>query len=532
MIRSIIRLAKYYRYAGNIKSLNNIFQEEYFRENGYKNYHDIPENKRFELNNYIQEKSKEIEDQLKKDLKNNIQYISWFYDIIKSKEKSLDDYKEIINIILEFNKIKNSLNLTKDEKNIQNYKTFSDLQKFVVNFKEENKKYNKTDFPLIYSNSKYNLYKIDKSNKDKFQELYGKNGYNLAWCIANKNQSYFNQYLKEYGGYYILWLTNNNKPFALFHDGSSQFKDIHNHELEDDSEEVLDGLAKGCKPTNFENDLEYYKISLIKYQNPNIRDNELFVKLYPNAKLNSDGSIDVNGYVYIDKEFVKDGKLTIKFNKVNGSFNCDRLELVSLEGCPEYIENSFDCSDNQLKNLEGCPKYVGGIFDCSYNELINLDELPKEIKGDIYLSNNNFSIESHPKIFCIKNKKATLNSDGTIDVNDDVHSLNLKYFVKDGKLTIKFNQVNGEFYCNNLKLISLEGCPKIVNGSFDCSNNKLINLKGCPEYIKNDCHCENNIINTLKYVPEFCFNLYLAYNPIKITDEMKEEFNYPININN
>ena len=653
MIRSIIRLAKYYRYAGNIKSLNNIFQEEYFENNGYRNYHDVSENKKFELNEYIKSRSKEIEDKLKKDLKNNSQYISWFYDIIKSKEKSLDDYKEIINIILEFNKIKNSLNLTKDEKNIQNYKTF------VINFKEKNKKYNKIDFPLIYSNSKYNLYKITEKEKDEFQDLYGKDGFNVAWCVVDKDLSYFTGYLKEYGDYYILWLTKNKKPFALFHNGSSQFKDIHNHELKDDSKEVLDGLSNGCKPTNFEEDLKYYQIPLIKYKNPDISDSELFVKLNPNAKLNSYGSIDVNGNINSSnlKHFVKDGKLiikfnkvngefycsnleltsllgcpkivkvrfdcshnnltslkgcpkyvggnfncsynkltnldyfprkingelyhygnnfpielhskifcitykksilnsdetidyngniiveqlgcfvlnnklTIKFNKVNGDFNCSYLGLTSLEGCPEYVEGNFDCSYNHLTSLEGCPKHVGGIFDCSYNELINLDELPKEIKGDIYLSNNNFSIESHPKIFCIKNKKATLNSDGTIDVNDDVHSLNLKYFVKDGKLTIKFNQVNGEFYCNNLKLISLEGCPKIVNGSFDCSNNKLINLKGCPEYIKNDCHCENNIINTLKYVPEFCFNLYLAYNPIKITDEMKEEFNYPININN
>ena len=407
MIKSIIKLAKYYRYAGNIKSLNNIFQEEYFENNGYRNYHDVSENKKFELNEYIKSRSKEIEDKLKKDLKNNSQYISWFYDIIKSKEKNLDDYKEIINIILEFNKIKNSLNLTKEEKNIQNYKSFDELHNFIINFKEENKKYNKVDFPLIYSNSKYNLYKIDKEDKEKFQDLYGKNGYNLAWCVADKNQSYFDDLVKI--GYYILWLTKNNKPFALFHDGSHQFKDIHNHELEDDSKEVLDGLLNGCKLTNFASDLKYYKIPLIKYQNPNTNDTELFLESYEKSKLNSDGSIDVN---------------------------------------------------------------------------------------------------------------------------DDVHSLNLKYFVKDGKLTIKFNQVNGEFYCNNLKLISLEGCPKIVNGSFDCSNNKLINLKGCPEYIKNDCHCENNIINTLKYVPEFCFNLYLAYNPIKITDEMKEEFNYPININN
>lgn len=633
MIRSIIRLAKYYRYAGNIKSLNNIFQEEYFRENGYKNYHDIPENKRFELNNYIQEKSKEIEDQLKKDLKNNIQYISWFYDIIKSKEKSLDDYKEIINIILEFNKIKNSLNLTKDEKNIQNYKTFSDLQKFVVNFKEENKKYNKTDFPLIYSNSKYNLYKIDKSNKDKFQELYGKNGYNLAWCIANKNQSYFNQYLKEYGGYYILWLTNNNKPFALFHDGSSQFKDIHNHELEDDSEEVLDGLAKGCKPTNFENDLEYYKISLIKYKNPDISDSELFVKLNPNAKLNKDGTIDYDGYVYLSKDFVKDGKILIKFNKVNGGFYCNNLKLISLKGCPKYVKGnfvcdrnqlinldgcpeyvegrflcghnkittlkgspkavkSFDCSNNRLKNLEGapkyvnedficcsnelesligCPDYIGKNLDLSYNKLTKLDCMPKNFNGIISFYHNNFNDNDiYTTLFVTNYKNAKLNANNEIIFDGSLYPILLSNYIEDGKLLIKFDEVNGRFSCYNLNLKSLDGCPKKVAGSFDCSCNQLTSLNGCPEYVGKvfDCsynklislkHCPNNIeddfncsnnnltnlegcpkyvkgifdctdnnIKSLDYSPQKCEKLYIFDNPIEITDETRNQFDYEI----
>lgn len=567
MIRSIIKLAKYYRYAGNIKSLNNIFQEEYFRKNGYKSYNDIPENKRIELNNYIQEKSKEIEDKLKKDLKNNIQYISWFYDIIKSKEKDLEnDYKEVINTILEFNKIKNSLNLSKEEKNIQNYKTFSDLQKFVVNFKEENKQYNKIDFPLIYSNSKYNLYKIDKSNKEKFQELYGKDGFNVAWCVVDKDLSYFTGYLKEYGDYYILWLTKNKKPFALFHNGSSQFKDIHNHELEDDSNEVLDGLSNGCKPTNFEEDLKYYKIPLIKYKNPDISDSELFVKLNPNAKLNSDGTIDVNGNINSLnlKHFVKDGKLTIKFNQVNGEFYCSNLGLISLEGCPKYVNGNFYCSNNQLinlkysprhvkagffcfknkltslsecpqkinstfdcsynnltnlknspkyigidfncsnnnlTNLEGCPEYVGNNFYGSNNKLISLNIIPKTINGCMYFVNNDLNDESYAKLFVINNKKATLNQNNTIDYNGNITSTKLKYFIKNGELIVKFNKVSGMFICYNMNLTSLKGCPKEVDGSFDCSSNQLTSLEGCPKYVGKYFDCSNNKLTSLQYSP-------------------------------
>ena len=199
--------------------------------------------------------------------------------------------------------------------------------------------------------------------------------------MADKNENHFDELVKK--GYYILWLTKNKKPFALFHNGSHQFKDIHNDPLEDDSKEVLDGLSNGCKPTDFEEDLKYYQIQLIKRQNPNIRDNELFVKLNSNAKLNSDGSIDYDGSVlrYMLKYFIKNGKLTIKFNKVSIWFDCSNLKLISLDGCPKYVGDDFGCSNNKLTSLEGCPKYVNGFFDCSYNKITNLDYAPEKCIG-------------------------------------------------------------------------------------------------------------------------------------------------------
>lgn len=59
--------------------------------------------------------------------------------------------------------------------------------------------------------------------------------------------------------------------------------------------------------------------------------------------------------------------ISIKFNKVAGSFCCAGNRLESLEGCPDYVGGDFDCRDNRIYTLEGCPKYVGGNFLCNEN---------------------------------------------------------------------------------------------------------------------------------------------------------------------
>ena len=58
----------------------------------------------------------------------------------------------------------------------------------------------------------------------------------------------------------------------------------------------------------------------------------------------------------------------------------------------------------------------------------------------------------------------TINPDGSIDVNG---SVNL-FYEKLKKLPLKFNKVNGNFYCNDNQLTTLEGSPKEVNGVFWC----------------------------------------------------------------
>jgi hypothetical protein len=91
----------------------------------------------------------------------------------------------------------------------------------------------------------------------------------------------------------------------------------------------------------------------------------------------------------------------------------------------------------------------------------------------------------------------TINDDGTIDVDGNVH-LSGRGLTK---LTLKFRNVSGDFYCYDNKLTTLEGCPQSVVGSFYCSNNQLTTLEGSPRSVGGSFFCYNNKLTTLEESP-------------------------------
>jgi hypothetical protein len=132
--------------------------------------------------------------------------------------------------------------------------------------------------------------------------------------------------------------------------------------------------------------------------------------------INMDGSIDVRGDVDLSSRMLT--KIPIKFNVVDGFFNCNDNYITSLEGCPIEVGGAFYCDYNQLKTLGYFPKKVGGNIWCDHNQLTSL-------KG------------------CVK-------------------------------------RVNGNFLCGDNKLLSLEYSPVEIDNSFDCSSNELTTLEYCP----------------------------------------------------
>ena len=86
-----------------------------------------------------------------------------------------------------------------------------------------------------------------------------------------------------------------------------------------------------------------------------------------NYTINDDGSIDVDGDVYINDEGLTELPLT--FNKVTGVFNCDDNKLTTLKGSPKSVGGGFDCDGNKLTDLKGSPKSIGGKFYCRNNPI-------------------------------------------------------------------------------------------------------------------------------------------------------------------
>lgn len=134
--------------------------------------------------------------------------------------------------------------------------------------------------------------------------------------------------------------------------------------------------------------LVYLRTSL-ESQSSDVRNTTMKNIDFPsNWHLNSDGSYDVYGSVILSKKYVRNGKLTVKFGKVTGTFKARGIGLTSLEGCPKEVGGEFDCSENQLTSLKGAPEKVGGTFDCSDNKLTSLESAPKEIGyGFVYAHN-------------------------------------------------------------------------------------------------------------------------------------------------
>ena len=124
-----------------------------------------------------------------------------------------------------------------------------------------------------------------------------------------------------------------------------------------------------------------------------------------NYTINTDGSIDVNDYVWLYRNGLT--KLPLKFNKVNGWFDCSDNNLISLEGSPVEVNNGFNCRFNKLTSFEYAPRIIRGGFSCSDNNIKSFEYFPSYVKGYFYCFNN--SIYEVWKLFGDTSKIELLN---------------------------------------------------------------------------------------------------------------------------
>lgn len=111
---------------------------------------------------------------------------------------------------------------------------------------------------------------------------------------------------------------------------------------------------------------------------------------------------------------IKDGKLVVKFGRIDGDFNINGVgydeKLTSLEGFPTYVKDVLDISFNEITSLEGIGEFRA--LEAASNKLTSLKGLPSHIKGFIAVDNNQITtmVGGPTKIdgyFDISNNKLT-----------------------------------------------------------------------------------------------------------------------------
>lgn len=203
-----------------------------------------------------------------------------------------------------------------------------------------------------------------------------------------------------------------------------------------------------------------------------------------NYSVTSNFQVNVYGSVNL-KGKLKNKRLPVEFDLVDGYFDISDNGLVSLEGCPNHVTKDFNCSNNNLDILFGAPQKVGD-FNCSFNKLKDLSYAPKEVLGYFDCSNNELeSIKGSPRT------------------------------------------VKGYFKCSNNKIISLRGGPKYVEGTFDCSGNYIETLYGGPITVAQDYICYWNRLKDLNSVADdIGWNILTDYRLNHLQSSFDEEKKY------
>lgn len=108
-------------------------------------------------------------------------------------------------------------------------------------------------------------------------------------------------------------------------------------------------------------------------------------------EINDDLSININSDLDIIEYKVPFIKMPIKLNLVDGSLDCSRIGLETLENFPNRINGDFDCHHNNLTSLEFAPKEITGRFNCHDNKITSLKNISNYFtdNGDnIWIYNN------------------------------------------------------------------------------------------------------------------------------------------------
>ena len=93
-----------------------------------------------------------------------------------------------------------------------------------------------------------------------------------------------------------------------------------------------------------------------------------------------------------------------------------------------------------------------------------------------------------PQLRISDSAEVTIDANGSVSIKGDV-TINISNksdkvkLIENGKFTVPFGTIDGNFLCRKVGLTTLTGCPKVVKGTFDCSENSITSLAGSPDEV-------------------------------------------------
>jgi hypothetical protein len=181
------------------------------------------------------------------------------------------------------------------------------------------------------------------------------------------------------------------------------------------------------------------------------------------------------------------------------------VEQEGKEGIPDREEDA-DADPNAPKEENKTEDEVRTQTDTSsITEKINIlrgwivkdGKVQYDTKGKPKKSN-----DKNPQLRVSDTVNITVESDGSVNIDGDVQinvadKKDAVRLVENGKFTIPFGKINGNFNCQKLGLTTLANAPKIVNGTFDCSKNNLTTLVGAPQEVGRFIASDNKSLKSL-----------------------------------
>jgi len=323
-----------------------------------------------------------------------LSYFQYLLEVFSKKQKELlitkfgNDSEKYID---QFDELRSKNRKEVKGVDIQQFKDVNELKNFLdsvgASKSELIKKVKDTGVDLIFENDKVYVYHI------KTKEAACQYGSNTKWCITQKDQTYWEDYIEQDVTFYFIISKN-------------------------PSGDSLDKIAVNVYPAQLtKQDLpdsdDWFVLGKNIIQMWNNQDDNISSKFNSITKqLGIPSNIfkeieDTSPFVIVkDKKFRYTEQDGVRIYKdisiigmtltkipnfgdnyiVTGNFDCNDNQLTTLEGSPNSVGGYFDCNNNQLISLKGAPNTVNGDFYCHENQLINLKGGPKTVNGDFYCS--------------------------------------------------------------------------------------------------------------------------------------------------